>query len=350
MPFNVSRSRGTGSRRHTVKDVNDSENDNRRVTLLALLGPTAVGKSAVAMRLAPEMYAEIISVDSMQVYRGMDIGTAKPGDAERARVRFHMLDVVDPTDSFSAAAFKEKATVAIDDVTARGKRPLLVGGSGLYFRAVVDDLDFAGSCGARPYRSGPVRELEVISDAELHRLLERLDPDAAGEIDASNRKRVLRAIEVARGGERLISERQASWKGYSSPYYLIAVGLDMDRSLLYSLIDLRVEQMMSIGLVQEVRRLRERGLGRGTTAGEALGYRQVLELLNGDIGRGEVVGEIKRKTRNLAKRQLTWFKKDPRIRWFRVEGHDGDSPQRVDESLARTAGLIVEYMVRKLEG
>ncbi len=318
-------------------------------TILALVGPTAVGKTAVALSIGPALGAEIISVDSMQVYRGMDAGTSKPTHDERALVPFHLLDVVEPGSDFSVAHFKQLADEAIAGVLALGKAPLLVGGSGLYYRAVVDDLDFANVNGADEFRVEMEEELSGMSDDELHSLLTDLDPGAALQIPASNRRRVLKAIEVARQGDRLMSERQPSWSDFSSPYDLRVAGLEMDRALLYRLIDARVDSMMSRGLADEVLRLREAGLRSGTMAGEALGYRQLLDHFEGRSTLGEAVEEAKTRTRQYAKRQLTWFKKDPRVRWFRVEAGADDPPESLPGALERTARTILEYLSDKLE-
>ena len=319
------------------------------ITLLAIIGPTAVGKTRAAVEVAPSLDAEIISVDSMQVYRGMDIGTSKPTKGERRRVPFHLIDVVDPRANFSVANFKEMAEVAIAGIVSRGKRPLLVGGSGLYFRAVVDDLDFAHAPPDTEPRKNIEAELHEATASELHSLLEQIDPAAASGIPPSNRRRVLRALEVARGGDRLVSERQRSWREYRSAYDLAAAGLEMDRELLYRLIDARVDSMFSRGLEDEVKGLIEGGLTPGTTAGEALGYKQMLGNFAGNMSREQAISDIKRRTRNYAKRQQTWFKKDPRIKWFRVEGSAGDMLEDIEKSLNDTARLVLEYMSDKLE-
>jgi len=257
-----------------VYDTHPNSQDKKTaVTLVAIVGPTAVGKSEVAIRIAPELNAEIISVDSMQVYRGMDIGTSKPGQNEREKVRTHMIDIVDPGEDFSVAVFKEMAERSVRDIVNRGNLPILVGGSGLYYRAVVDDLDFTGVEGDGI--NGRASAYELSGD-ELYETLHSLDPAAASEIDISNRKRVIRAIEVARGGGRLISSRQDSWIEYKSPYRLIAVGLEMERSLLYGRIDRRVDRMFSMGLVSEVQNLQREGLGLSCTAGATVHQRQFV--------------------------------------------------------------------------
>jgi tRNA dimethylallyltransferase len=317
--------------------------------MAGIVGPTAVGKTAVALMIAPRLNVEIISMDAMQVYRGMDIGTNKPGPAELAAVPFHMMGIADPHEDFSVARFKELADDEIFKVVASGKLPLLVGGSGLYLRAVVDDLDFANVGGADQYRVEIAEELAAMDDLELHDLLEDLDPAAASEIPAQNRRRVLRAIEVARQGDRLMSERQHAWSDYESLYELTIAGLEMHRPLLYRLIDERVDAMMARGLAAEVETLKAAGLKRGTTAGEALGYRQLLEYLDGDKSLEQAVEEIKRRTRNYAKRQMTWFKADPRIKWFEVRAGVDDDAETLRTALEATAEAVLEYIVENLE-
>jgi tRNA dimethylallyltransferase len=318
-------------------------------SIAAIVGPTAVGKTAVGVAIAPSLNAEIVSVDAMQVYRGMDIGTNKPDSAELEAVRFHMLDIVEPSEGFSVARFKELADGAVSAMAPRGKLPLLVGGSGLYFRAVVDDLDFANTGGADLYRVEVEEEIEDMDDLELHDLLEDLDPVASADIPAANRKRVKRALEVAREGDRLMSERQHSWSDYTSPYDLTAVGLEMNREALYRLIDSRVDSMMERGLLEEVERLRASSLNRGTTAGEALGYRQLSAFLDGETTIDEAVGRIKKRTRNYAKRQLTWFKSDPRVKWFEVRvGHENPS-EKMPRAIEEVSRSVLEYINDNLE-
>jgi tRNA dimethylallyltransferase len=317
--------------------------------MAAIVGPTAAGKTAVAVRIAQQLNAEIVSVDAMQVYRGMDIGTGKAACDELSPVPCHMLDIADVTDSFSVARFKELADDAAFQVAARGKVPLLVGGSGLYYRAVVDDLDFPNTGGTDQWRVEIVEELGEMDDIELHDLLVDLDPASAREIPAQNRKRVLRAIEVARQADRLMSERQHGWRDFESPYGVVAAGLEMNRHELYKLIDERVDRMMEAGLEKEVIDLKARGLARGTTAGEAIGYRQILEHLDGQKTLEEAVEEIKRRTRNYSKRQMTWFKADPRIKWFEVGLKRGEEKVDLGGALESVSRDILAYIEEYLE-
>lgn len=317
--------------------------------LAAVVGPTAVGKTALAVQIAPDLNAEIVSMDAMQVYRGMDIGTSKPSASVLRGINAHMTDMIEPTDNFSVARFKDLADNEIFTILSRGSVPLLVGGSGLYYRAVVDDLDFANTGGGDRYRVETEEELGDMDDLQLHDLLEDLDPEAAKDIPPSNRRRVRRAIEVAREGDRLMSERQHAWSDYESPYELVVAGLEMQREALYKVIDARVDSMMSEGLLAEVTELKEHGLKRGTTAGEALGYRQLLQYLDDELGLDEAVGEIKKRTRNYAKRQLTWFKSDPRIEWFKVPFDEDQPVEELPAALEKAAVGVLEYISHNLE-
>lgn len=269
----------------------------------AIVGPTAVGKTDVSLRVAEELGAEVVSVDSMQIYRGMDVGTAKPAPADMERVPHHLVDLRDPDHELTVAEYQELGRAAIEEISARGRLPLLVGGSGLYFRAIVDDLRF-------PPRSENVRrelegEAEELGGAVLYERLQRLDPVAAARIEPGNVRRIVRALEViAITGARFSDN--ATWDRYDSRYDLAVAGLERERSDLHRRIEARVDAMLDAGLVAEAERIRAAGSGR--TAAQALGYRQVLE--------GGGAEEIARATRRFARRQLAWFKADPRVRWF----------------------------------
>lgn len=276
----------------------------------ALVGPTAVGKTRVALAVAESLRAEIVSIDSMQVYRGMDIGTDKATSQMRERVPHHLLDICQPTHDVTVAEFQRLARSAIADIAARGRMPLLVGGSGLYFRAVVDDLDF-------PPRSGVVRSsLEERAETQgaeaLHAELRERDPIAAGRIEPNNARRIVRALEVIELTGRPFSANTA-WERFESRYELRVAGLERPREELYRHIRQRVDDMLERGFVDEVRALDERGLG--LTARQALGYKQILEA-GPHISIEQVRDDIVRATKRLARRQLSWFRADPRIVWF----------------------------------
>ena len=274
----------------------------------ALVGPTAVGKTELSLVLAQRLDAEIASIDSMQVYVGMDIGTAKPAPEDRALVPHHLLDIRPPSHDLTVAEFRELARAAVADIQQRGKLPLLVGGSGLYLRAVVDDLDF-------PERSDDVRaaleaEAEELGLAALYERLRGLDPKAAARIESANARRTIRALEVIDLTGRPFSEND-SWERYDSIYDLRLAGLGMPRAELDVRIERRVDRMLDDGLVAEATTL---GPALSRTARQALGYRQVLD--EPGAGVAELRAAIVRATKRFARRQEAWFRADPRLRWF----------------------------------
>lgn len=281
---------------------------NQRPLVLALVGPTAVGKTAASLEVADRLGAEIVSVDSMQIYRGLDIGTDKAGAEMRARVPHHLLDLKDPEEPLTVSAFQQEARGAIEDIVRRGAVPLLVGGSGLYFRAVVDDLGF-------PPRSEEIRreledEVERVGPEALHERLRNVDPRAAARIEPRNVRRTVRALEVIQLTGEPFSQSD-SWDVYESVYELGAAGLTRPRADLWRRIEERADAMIRRGLVDEVRGLAGR---LGPTASQALGYKQVLEAPEDDPG--DLVAAIARATKRFARRQESWFRADPRISWF----------------------------------
>lgn len=277
---------------------------------LAIVGATATGKSALALELArrqPDV--ELVSVDAMQVYRGMDIGTAKPSRAERAEVPHHLLDVADPAEDFSVARFQAAARDALADIEARGRRAVLVGGTGLYVRAVVDDLTLPG----RYPEARAIAEAEA-DTAALHRRLGRLDPVAAARMDPTNRRRLVRALEVTLGSGRPFSSFGPGLEVYP-PSAIAQVGLRLSPEHLDIRIGRRLDAMLDAGFLDEVRRLASRPAGLSRTARQALGYRELLAHVEGQMALDEAVTETRRRTRRFARRQLRWFRRDPRITW-----------------------------------
>lgn len=281
----------------------------------ALVGPTAVGKTTTAVALAERIDAEIVSIDSMQVYRGMDIGTDKASPELRAKIPHHLLDLREPDYDLTVAEFQELARSAIEDITSRGKLPLLVGGSGLYFRAVVDDLDFPPR--SPEVRAGLEERLELEGAAPLHEELKQRDPVAAARIEPANARRTVRALEVIHLTGRPFSENDA-WDRYESRYDLRVAGLELPVEVLHERIELRVAAMLERGLVAEVRKLSKQGMSR--TARQALGYRQVLEA--GEPTPDALHRDIVTATKRFARRQRSWFRADPRIRWFDASSDD----------------------------
>jgi tRNA dimethylallyltransferase len=276
---------------------------------LAVVGPTASGKSAFALALAEQAGdVELVSADAMQVYRGMDIGTAKPTPAELAAVPHHLVDVADPTDDFSLARVVDEGRAAIADIEARGRRALVVGGTGLYVRGLVDELEVPG-------RFPEVRaELDADPDtAALHHRLAGLDPRAASRMEPTNRRRVVRALEVTLGAGRPFSSFGPGLDAYP-PIPTRLVGLRVPFDVLDARIAARVDAMVEAGLVEEVRALAERGLSR--TARQALGYKEVLEHLEDGVPLEAAVEAVVARTKRFARRQVRWFRRDPRVRWL----------------------------------
>ncbi len=283
--------------------------------LLALVGPTASGKTELGVSLAEALGAEIVSIDSMLVYRGMDIGTAKPTADQRRRVPHHLIDVAEPSEPFSVARFQEASLAAVGRIAAAGHRPMLVGGSGLYFRAVVDELEFPGT--DPETRADLERQAEVLGAAHLYERLAALDPLAAGRIEPGNVRRTVRALEVAAITGRPFSSFADAWVNYPQERVRVA-GVRMPRPILTARIDRRARAMVEAGWVDEVRALVERGFGGWLTSTQAIGYAELARHLEGRLSLDEAVEVTVRRTGSLARRQLAWFRRDPRVRWFDV--------------------------------
>jgi len=286
-----------------------------RLSPVFLAGPTAAGKSAVALALAERLGGEIISVDSMQVYRGMDIGTAKPGPAELQRARHHLIDVAGLDETFDAARFVRLAGAAAAEIQARGHVPIFCGGTGLYFKAWREGL------GDAPPADAALRAaLEALPLAELLAELEKSDPATFQRIDRKNPRRIIRAVEVIRLTGRPFSAQRAHWEGAGSGGAAGCFCLTRPAGELRERIARRVDEMFAKGLVAETESLLARGLEQNPTACQALGYRQVIEHLRGVRGLPETVELVKIRTRQFAKRQLTWFRRQMRLEWFSLEG------------------------------
>ncbi len=290
--------------------------------ILAIVGATATGKSALAMVLAEQLQGEIINADALQVYRGFDIGTAKPGLDERARVPHHLIDILDPHEVYSAGEFVLRAREAIDAIHGRGRVPVVVGGSGLYLRAL-----FKGISPLPPsdpeIRSELRHRLEAEGLAALRAELESVDPETAARLTAGDTQRVLRALEVARVSGRPLSSWIAEQPfGAQGIARAVQVGLTLPRSILYDQIAGRVARMVEEGWVEEVARLRSNGLDPGLPAFQAIGYRQLVRHLEGEWSLDQAIGETVKATRRYAKRQETWFRREPDVTWFSTQGLD----------------------------
>lgn len=285
--------------------------------VVAVVGPTAAGKSALGLALAHVLGGEVINADSMQLYRGMDIGTAKLPPTEREGVPHHLLDIWEVTEPASVAEYQRLARAAVDDVVARGRVPLLVGGSGLYVRAVLEDFEFPGTDPA--VRARLEEELAAAGPASLYERLLAADPAAAARILPGNERRIVRALEVI----ELTGESFTAALPEPRPFYeAVQIGVDVDTALLDQRVAARVDQMWAAGLVLETRALVERGLRQGRTARQALGYQQVLRFLDGQYGEAEAAADTVRATRRFIRRQRSWFARDRRIHW--LDGTRGD--------------------------
>ena len=307
---------------------------------MLIAGPTAVGKSEVALALADRIGGEIISVDSMQVYRGLDVGTAKPSPAERQRVRHHLIDVVELNDLFDAARFSKLAHAAVTDIQQRGRIPILCGGTGFYFKAFLEGL------GEAPSANAALRaELETTPLPELLRELEQNDPVTFATIDRQNPRRVVRALEVIRLTGRPFSAQRSRWHSErpalnSEPFF----GLTRSSDDLRARIDARVDAMFARGLAQETEQLLKRGLAENKTAMQAIGYRQVVEHLRHERSLEETITLVKQRTRQFAKRQMTWFRRQFRLEWLHC------APQASPESVAdKLLGLASSGQAKVLE-
>jgi tRNA dimethylallyltransferase len=279
--------------------------------VIAIVGPTAAGKSGLSLRLARLLDGEIVNADSMQLYRGMDIGTAKLPPAQREGVPHHLLDIWEVTRTANVAEYQRLARRAIDAIHARGRLPIVVGGSGLYVRAVIDNLDFPGT--DPELRKRLEHELAQSGPAALHARLARLDPAAAEAILPGNGRRIVRALEVLELSGRPFS---ATLPSYEAVYDAVQVGVEVPRDRLDERITARVAGMWRAGLVAEVRGLAEVGLRDGKTASRALGYAQVLRFLDGHWSQEQAAEQTVKATRRFARRQLSWFRRDPRITWL----------------------------------
>jgi tRNA dimethylallyltransferase len=293
--------------------------------LLAIVGPTATGKSEVGVLLAESLDGEIVSADSMQVYRGMDVGTAKPTAEQRRRVAHHLIDIIAPDEPFSVADYQARAEATLAEIWQRGRQPILVGGSGLYVRAVLEEMDFAQVPPDPELRNRLVEEARSKGTRALHEWLAQADPEAAARIHPNDQKRIIRALEVAEGSGPGDAGRKKVDRQGAARYNTRQFGLTLGRDELYQRIEARVDRMMAEGLVDEVRALLERGYSEDLVSMKGLGYAQIALHIRGKTSLEEAVRRLKRDTRRFAKRQLTWFRADPRIEWIDVQETGGPS-------------------------
>ena len=301
--------------------------------LVVLTGPTAVGKTKLSISLAKALNGEIISADSMQVYKYMDIGSAKITEKEMDGVPHHLIDVLSPFEEFHIVRFQELAKKAMEDIYNRGKTPVFVGGTGFYIQAITKDIDFTEGEEDKQYREELSRLAAEKGNEFLHEMLQEVDKKSAEEIHANNVKRVIRALEFYKENGFPISQHNEEQKQNETPYNLAYFVLNAPRELLYERIDRRVDEMMESGLVEEVQKLKDMGCHREMTSMQGLGYKEILSFLDGEVPLNEAVRILKRDTRHFAKRQLTWFRRESNVVWV-----DKDKFAFNDEK-------ILEYML-----
>lgn len=290
---------------------------NCKPRVVAVVGPTASGKTALAIELAKRFNGEIISCDSMQIYRGMDIGTAKPTEEEKCGIPHHMIDIVEPSEAFSAADYAPMARAAADDIISRGKLPIFCGGTGLYLDAVLTANEYADVETDLALRAALLADAERDGAEALWERLNEVDPESAAAIHKNNVKRVARALEIYLSGGITKTEWDKRSRSKPAPYDPVILALNRDREALYARIDKRVDDMMGAGLENEVRELTESGrLPRGSTAAQAIGYKELISYFDGDCTLDEAVFTIKQSSRRYAKRQLTWLRRNSAVIWL----------------------------------
>ncbi|MBQ3281818.1 MAG: tRNA (adenosine(37)-N6)-dimethylallyltransferase MiaA [Eubacterium sp.] len=291
-------------------------------TVIAVAGPTAAGKTEFAIRIAKALDGEIVSCDSMQLYKYMDIGSAKPTKEQLAEVPHHLVDMIDPRDDFSVAKYQKLAKEAIEDIFSRGKMPVICGGTGLYLESLIYDLDFAAEPEDEHAREKYYEIAEHEGPEALYSILKEKDPASAARIHQNNIKRVVRALEAFDNGKPIDDINTAPEK--TKDYGVVLIGITRDREELYDRINRRVDQLMDMGLLEEVKSLVAMGLGFDDISMKGIGYKELIGYLNGEYDLDEAVRLIKRNTRHFAKRQMTWFRRYEDMNWFNVSEYDDE--------------------------
>jgi tRNA dimethylallyltransferase len=301
--------------------------------MVILTGPTSVGKTALSIALAKKINGAVISADSMQVYRHMDIGSAKIRAEEMEGVRHYLVDVLEPDEEFHVVKFVQMAKEALEEIYARQEIPIIVGGTGFYIQALLYDIDFTEQDGDAAYRTMLENLAAEKGTDYLHDMLKEVDPESADAIHANNRKRVIRALEFYHQTGQKISEHNEKERQKTSPYQFAYFVLNDERKTLYERIDKRVDTMIADGLVEEVTGLKEMGCHRQMVSMQGLGYKEILDYLDGSLTLDEAVYIIKRETRHFAKRQLTWFKRERDVIWFNKNEYGYDDEKILDDML-----------------
>jgi len=310
--------------------------------VIVILVPTASGKTKLSIELAKYIDGEIVSADSMQIYKYMDIGTAKPTEEEKQGIKHHLIDEITPDEEFSVARFQQLAVKYIDDIINRGKIPIVCGGTGLYIDSLIYNIEFGDTICDWELRERLRKEALEKGNEYLHNKLKEIDPEAAEKIHMNNVKRVIRAIEVYTYTHKTISMLQKESRNNPSKYKFYVFGLSMGREKLYERINQRVDRMIEKGLVQEVKKLMEMGYDKSTIAMQGIGYKEILSYLRGEISFDEAVYLLKRNTRRYAKRQFTWFNRMKDVHWINLdETHDLQEIIKNIKDVVATSGIIL---------
>lgn len=307
--------------------------------IAVIAGPTASGKTAAGIEAAKRLNGEIISADSMQIYKYMDIGSAKPTSEEMQGIPHHMIDIVYPDEEFSVALFRKMAGELINEITARKRLPIIVGGTGLYINSLIYPYDFTDSAGDNGYRE-ELNELALEKGNDfVHNMLKDIDLESYTRIHPNNLRRVIRALEVYRNTGKTISEYQMESRARNPEYDAAYVGLTMDRAALYNRINLRVDRMIEQGLIEEVKKIKAMGYSKNMVSMQGIGYKEIFDYLDNRCTIEETVDIIKQSSRRYAKRQLTWFRRDDNIHWIEIDKYD---------SMDKAVEIITGYIEGKL--
>lgn len=303
--------------------------------LFILIGPTAIGKTDLSIKLAQMMNGEIISADSMQIYKYMNIGSAKVTKEEMQEVPHHLIDNVYPNKDFTVANYKNHATTLISNINKEGRLPIIAGGTGLYINSIVYNLQFTEVPPSESIRN----QLELLSNEDLYKELEKIDNTSADKLNVNDRKRVIRALEIYKSTGKTMSEYNKDFRMENQDYNLVMIGLNMDRARLYDRINRRVDIMINSGLIDEVKGLLEMGYNKNLVSMQGIGYKEIIMYLEEEISLDESIALIKQKSRNYAKRQLTWFRRDERIKWMNLDDYS---------NLEQLSKDIIQYTNNKM--
>jgi len=311
--------------------------------LIILTGPTAVGKTALSIQLAKNLDTEIISADSMQVYKGMDIGSAKITKEEMSGVRHHLIDIITPFEEFNVVEFQKYAKLAMEEIYAKGKIPIIVGGTGFYIQALLYDIDFKESVIDEEFRKQMYDYSSKYGAEALHNKLNLVDEKAASEIPFNNVKRVIRALEFNKQTGRKISEHNEQERAKESPYDFVYFVLNDDRAALYERIEKRIDTMLENGLLEEVMKLRALGCNKDMISMKGIGYKEILDYFDGNTTYDEAVDILKRDTRHFAKRQLTWFRREKKVEFINIKEFDYNKDMILQYTLQSIDGALMKH-------